>query len=379
MGFAFRRLFLVAMMLIAVTSVRAEDSHADAAKAPAWFSKLDQDGNGSLDREESGRFFEPLNADSDDKVTVAEAVAYMKTRAVERVRAGGRGSGPIVTSTALASRKKTGNGLWIVSLGHSCVAPAMRPLSRIAPVAGFENHTQVIQIHGGGGGAAKAQWERGKTEDAKPALASGKIDVLTFGHLVAFNGQTIGCDVEDYERWVELGLKHNPRMKFYIQDLWPWLTDLMPEVSHETKVEDFTLEKYEAALGNVSKSVADTVDELNRKFPGRVSVIPVAPAMVGLVRRVIRNELPGVDAVLVPPGEQGGGAIGLYRDKIHPTDVIAKLEGYIYFACLYGKNPMELESGIYRDEKLDKILREVAWETVTEHPLSGVSGQTKDE
>ena len=84
-----------------------------------------------------------------------------------------------------------------------------------------------------------------------------------------------------------------------------------------------------------------------------------------------KNELPGVGAVSVPPKE-AGERIGLYRDMIHPTNVIATLEGYIYYACLYGKNPAELKTGIYRDESLDRILRDVAWSVVTQHPLSGV-------
>ena len=65
--------------------------------------------------------------------------------------------------------------------------------------------------------------------------------------------------------------------------------------------------------------------------------------------------------------------MGLYRDKIHPTDVVASLQGYIYYACLYGNNPLKLKQGHYSNDQLDRILREVAWETVTQHPLSGVT------
>lgn len=349
-------------------AVAAVGEAADATtKPPGWFSKLDRDGNGSLAGKEAERFLTAMDSDEDGMVTVAEAIAYMKTRARNTTRTGGRRDRTF-RARELDSREKTGNGLWVVSIGHSCVVPAIEPFVKIAVADGYENHTQVRQIAGGAAGAAEAQWNRSDDQqDAKQALSTGKIDVMTFGHLVAANGKSYGCDVEDYKRWIEFGLKHNPDMKFHIQDLWPWL----PGAQRSVKFEDFNLADYEAAMTHVSKSLASIVEELNREYPDRVRVIPVGPAMVELVRKVTKSELPGVDAVLVPPKE-ASERVGLYRDMIHPTNVIATLEGYIYYACLYGKNPAELKTGICRDESLDRILRDVAWNVVTQHPLSGV-------
>ena len=351
----------------------AEDAPTDA-QPPGWFKKLDHDSDGTLSAKEAGRFLAALDADKDDKVTVAEAIAYVKRRQADAARKGNRQPRQkmLLNATDFDGRDKTGDGLWVVSIGHSCVIPAIEPCIAISRSAGYENHTHLMQFHGGGGGAAKAQWSYEEDrQQAKPALATGKIDVMTFGHLVTWDGTSVGCDVEDYQRWIEFAMKHNPDIKFYIQDLWPWLADPKGEPNVE-----FSLEEFEAAMDVSSQSINAVIAQLNKKYPGRVHILPAGLAMTELVRRVSNNELPGVDTVLIGQKEKKEGQrAGLYRDKIHPTGVVATLQGYIYYACLYGENPMDLKTGIFKDEKLDRILREVAWETASQHPRSGVKSK----
>lgn len=344
----------------------------DRPDLPRWFSRLDRDGDGVLSADEAGRLLSVLDSDGDREVTAAEAAAYVR----KRVEAAGRkGDRPrrgqmLVRAAELESQEKNGDGLWVVTIGHSCVVSAIEPCISVARSAGFENHTHLMQFYGGPSGAAEAQWQHeGDKQQAKAALASRKIDVMTFGHLVDWNGRSRGCDVEDYERWIDLAIEHNPKIRFYIQDLWPWL----PGPERSVEMEKFTLENYEAAMEVSTRSINAVVEALNRKYPGRIHILPAGLAMTELVRRVTRDELPGVDAVLVGQKEkQHGLRVGLYRDKIHPTDLVAALQGYIYYACLYQRNPTALETALYRDEQLDKTLREVAWKVVTEHRHSSV-------
>lgn len=326
-------LYLLTVALCPLSEASGDETSGVDSTTPSWFSRLDRDGNGVLNREEASRLFVPMDANQDGQVTVTEATDYAKTRVRSGTRAGNRKrTGPILQVRELASREKTGNGLWVVSIGHSCVVPAIRPFAEAARTAGYDNHTQIMQFAGAAGGAPKAQWNRSEeTQDAKRALSTGRIDVMTFGHLVLADGRSVGCDVEDYERWIQFAIKHNPNIKFYIQDLWPWLPGAQRS---PVELEEFNLEDYEASMAVSSKSVADVVEELNQKYAGRVRVIPVGPAMTELVRRVTKNALPGVDAVLVPP-QQARDRVGLYRDRIHPTNVVASLEGYVYYACLY--------------------------------------------
>lgn len=355
------------------TVVLAEDeSGRKDSTPPGWYSKLDRDANGVLDASEAGRFLAAMDSDGDDQITVAEAMAYEKRR-VEAARLKGerpRRGQMLVKAEEFASRKKTGKGLWVVSIGHSCVIPAIEPCISISRSAEFTNHTHLMQFFGGGGGAARAQWQHeGDRQQAKAALVTGKVDVMTFGHLVAFNGMSVGCDVEDYERWIDFAIEHNPRITFYIQDLWPWL----PGPERGIDLDDFALKDYEAAMDVSSRSINSVVEALNRKYPGRIHILPAGLAMTELVRRVTRNDLPGVDALLVGQEQKKKGLkVGLYRDKIHPTELIASLQGYIYYTCLYRKNPTKLKTSHYRGEALDRVIREVAWQVAVDSHYTGV-------
>ena len=360
----FRRRFFVTLLLIPGIDVVAEESVSSAP--PPWFQKLDRDGNGTLSPAEANRFFDQMDSDQDGEVTVTEATAFMKAR---RQRAGRPG---YATKAAdFEAVEKTDNGLWVVSIGHSCVAPAIFPTVSISRAAGYENHLHLMQFGGAGHGAARAQWNRPEnTQEAKPALALGKIDVMTFGHLVDAGGRTHGCDVEDYKRWIDFALDHNPDIRFYIQDLWPWL----PTEGRSVSLEDFDLAQFESQMDHVTEVLSEVVHELNDEYPDRIHVLPVGPGVVELVRRLQTDRLPGVDALVVSPEEFADTKrIGLYRDMIHPSNVSATLEGYVYYACLYGHDPRECDAAAFDDPVLDELIRDVAWRAVTDHPLSGVT------
>lgn len=309
--------------------------------------------------------FPDADANNDGVLTLTEARAFLQKR---RSRRASQSKRP--TSPDLAAIEKNGNGLWVASTGHSLVAPALGPFEAAARVAGYNGHLQVRQISGGATGAPRAHWEKAVAEQVvKRALMTGKCDVLTMG------SHYEGSEVEDFARWIDLALKHNPDVDVFIMDAWPYLTDLLDVKANKTADTDATFEQYEEKMAGINKWIGDTVDQLNKEYPGKVHVIPIGNAMLELVRRQLADDLPGVDAVYVPgkKGEKASdGRVGLYRDQIHPTNPVATLEGYLYYACLYKKNPVELSKDLYKDPQLDRILRQVAWKTVTEHPRSGV-------
>ena len=68
---------------------------------------------------------------------------------------------------------------------------------------------------------------------------------------------------------------------------------------------------------------------------------------------------------------------------IHPG--LESLEGYVFYATLYGKSPELIAAPIkfnndsnLPNAALDKIFREIAWKAVVEHPLSGVTDENKN-
>ena len=267
---------------------------------------------------------------------------------------------------AAEKAEKTGKGLWVASTGHSLVGPAMRPFEAIAKAAGYDGHKQLVQLSGGATGSPRAHWEKPEEKQLmKPALATGKWDVLTMG------AHFEGSEPDDFARWIDLGLKHNPAMLFYIQDAWPRLTELLPGGGKGEKAPEPTFERYQARMQEINRWIGTTVETLNKKYPGKVRVIPVGDGMVELVRRQQAGKLPGVNAIFVPAKEDAGRT-ALYRDDIHPSGPVATLEGYIYYACIYKKDPAGVPGRVYSDAALDRILREVAWKVVAEHPGTGV-------
>ena len=310
------------------------------------------------------------DADGDGILTLDEAKALRKRLQAERSRRPDRKPTRVrqgIDAAQLAAREKSGDGLWVASTGHSLVAPALGPFAAIAKAAGFDGHLQVRQLSGGATGSPRAHWEKPEQQQVvKRALATGKCDVLTMG------AHWEGSEIDDFARWIELGLKHNPQMVFYVQDAWPRLTDLVPGEWRDPNNTKTTFDKYEATMAEFNGWIGAKVQALNERFPGKVRVIPVGNGMLELVRRHLRGELPGVEAIVVPK-EEAEQRTSLYRDSIHPGKMVATLEGYIYFACVYRKNPAELPQRVFEVPELDRILREVAWKVVTEHPHSGVT------
>jgi len=113
-----------------------------------------------------------------------------------------------------------GNGLRIVSAGHSWVAPAMNTLGPIALAAGFDGHHLCTHIGSASMGSARSIWaaekgldypERPKDASRKsillPAIETGQWDVMTWGEYP-------WDKAEDYTNWIDACLKANPRYGF---------------------------------------------------------------------------------------------------------------------------------------------------------------------
>jgi len=331
------------------------ENNARLREALQAFPDADADGNGVLTLEEAKSYRQRLAAGRGQRPRPQK----------DRAQPSGRQADP----ARLAAIEKTGGGLWIGSTGHSLVGPAMTPLEAIAKAAGCDGHLQICQLSGGASGSPRAHWEKPEAEQRmKAALATGKLDVLTMGI------HTEGSEVEDIARWIELGLQHNADMVFYLQDAWPRLPALLPPQGQQSAAP--ALDTYKDEMGRINAFVKERVDALDERFPAKVHVIPVGNAMLELVERYLAGKLPGVEAIFIDKKE-GGERTSLYRDSIHPSSAVATLEGYIYFACLYKRNPAELAAGVYHDPKLDAILREVAWKAVSEHPLSGVTAEAR--
>ena len=97
----------------------------------------------------------------------------------------------------------------------------------------------------------------------------------------------------------------------------------------------------------------------------------------------LKNELPGIEGIhrLV-----GGKERSIWRDKTgHLGPGFDRLEGYVFYAALYGKSPELITQPVkfsddpaFPSRELDRLFRKIAWKVVTEHPLSGVMDKNKN-
>jgi len=306
------------------------------------------------------------------------AISYLEPEAIsaayaKRIREGER----VVTSFD----KPESGALRIVGTGHSFMAPGYRTFPQICKAAGFE---QPLFTHTGGGmtGSARYKWEQenGIFEfegRAMPKLlasiANAEWDAMMWGPY--FNDRP-----EYYSCWIDFCLKYHPKMKFFLSDAWPQLSQL----GDNPESEDFFTDELLDRIGKEKRDLYVTlVKQLREDYPDKVFILPTSDAMTLAAKRQILGELPGIDGV---HAVIGGNERSLWRDQLgHLGPGFDRLEGYVFYATVYGRSPELIEGEVdfgtqspFPSPELDRVFREIAWEAVSSHPLSGVADENGD-
>jgi hypothetical protein len=242
---------------------------------------------------------------------------------------------------------------------HIFVAPRLAPLAK---AAGIEGH-ELVAAQMIGGSRVSQHWNlEGEKQKAKPALAEAKADVMTMSPHVYLPDEGIN-------NFVELGEKQNPKLRFLVQHSWmPW--DGWEGTDKVAKNEDRdtrSLDIVRAANLKWRRNLEAQVKGLNQKL-GRdaVFITPVGDAVLKLRELLAAGKAPG----LTKQSE-------LFTDQIgHGKEPILALATYCNFACIYKVSPVGLKVPNAALDKLspelDPLLRQIAWETVSAYPHSGV-------
>jgi hypothetical protein len=246
----------------------------------------------------------------------------------------------------------------------------VRSLPLLAAAAGFDGHHQRAHTSGGSTGSANSIWltEFGKFKD-KPAapillraIATGQWDVMSWG--AYYNDRP-----EFYSQWIDVCLTKNKDMTFLIQDGWP----LYPR--------NLAMPTPQAVLTAVQADLAKgqdllfrmLYDDLNKSYPGKVHIIPAAPAVIEMLGHYVAGELPGLDCI----SEHLGGKCGIYRDGGHLSSAsgMDQIVGYVYFGMLYRQSPEQIKGyqakGV--DPVVDGFMRKAAWNAIIHSPFSGIT------
>ncbi|TWU31209.1 hypothetical protein [Novipirellula artificiosorum] len=283
---------------------------------------------------------------------------------------------------AVVSYEKPADGaLRIVGTGHSFMMPGYKTLPVICKGAGM---TQPLYTHVGGGmtGSARYKWEQENgifQFDGKPvpkllaSIANAPWDAMMFGPY--FNDRPAY-----YSCWFDFCLKYNPEMKFYLSDAWPQLEQLGTKPASEAF---FTAEVLDRMGAERRSMYRQTLDPLLNAYPGKVFVLPTSDAMVLAAKHFLRGELPGIEGLHRAIGKKERS---LWKDQLgHLGPGLERLEGYVFYATLYGQSPERIEKVIefggdasFPNQELDRMFRKIAWQAVAEHPFSGVSDKDGD-
>jgi len=299
---------------------------------------------------------------------------------------GPAGRSYVDANDALSFPKHADGIMRIAGTGHSFTAPGYRTLPAITRAAGFE---QPFCLHNGGGerGSVRYKWEQenGIFEfDGKPlpkllaAISNAEWEAMIWGPYV-------GDRPEFYTCWIDFCEKYNPGMKFFLIDGWPTLSQVQRVFNRKGNPESeafFTEAGFDQLNAPVNTGFAGFVKTL-RESTDEVYILPTRAAMTEAAKRFIRGELPGVEGLYKVIGGKESSIWADQRGHLGPG--FDRLEGYVFYATLYGKSPELISAPIKFDKNpsflsadLDKIFREIAWKAVVEHPLSGVTDKNKN-
>lgn len=274
----------------------------------------------------------------------------------------------ILLQAAALQAKETADppkGQHVFSAGHSFHVFMPNILKELTQSAGIKDHVQV-GTQSIGGSRVIQHWNLPDEKNTvKPALNSGKVDVLTLS--------PIYLPDDGIEKLVQLALEHNPNVHVTLQEFWlpydVYQLDYQKKRPEQVDRNARKLEDIREAHGKYFADMDAHVKELNDKFGKQaVYVAPVGQAVVALREKIIKGEAYGL-------AQQND----LFSDPIgHATAPLQVLVAYVHFGQIYGRSPVGLpaparfKSAEKYSDALNTLLQQLAWDAVTQHPLSGV-------
>jgi hypothetical protein len=237
--------------------------------------------------------------------------------------------------------------------------------SHLCKKATIPNHVQ-IGVSSIGGSKVIQHWDIAEEKNtAKQALKAGKVDVLTLSPIF-FPDAGI-------ENFTQLALEHNKDIRIVVQPIWLRWDIYEPTTKRPEKVDHNAITGEELRMRHAVyfKEMDEFIRALNKK-QGRtvLFVVPAGQAVIALREKIIAGQAPGLKT-----------QEALFTDALgHGTPPLQALVAYCNYAVIYRRSPVGLPVPSVlkqaklgdQEEKLNWLLQELAWEAVTQHPLSGI-------
>ena len=256
-------------------------------------------------------------------------------------------------------------GLRVFTCGHSFHVWVPEIVADLCRLAEIPDHVQ-LGVSSIGGSRVIQHWDITPDKNtAKEALQTGKVDVLTLS--------PIFLPDPGIENFTKLALEHNPNIRVIVQPSWLRWDIYEPTTKRPEKVDHNAITGAELRQRHAEhfQKMDEHLRDLNKQFGRTVLYIAPAPqAVIALREKIIAGQAPGLK-------EQEG----LFTDALgHGKPPLMALVAYCDFAVIYRRSPVGLPvPAILKQAKLgdqeaalNRLLQELAWEAVLQHPLSGL-------
>ena len=279
----------------------------------------------------------------------------------------------LVPSSGTADEKKAEpikKGLRVFTCGHSFHVWVPGILADLAKKAEIPDHTQV-GLSSIGGSRVIQHWDIADEKNkAKEALKSGKVDVLTLSPIFLPDA--------GIENFVNLAVENNKDIRVCVQPIWLRWDIYEPTTKRPAKVDHNAITGEELRKRHVPlfEAIDAHVKDLNKKLGKTVVfVVPAPQAVIALREKIIDGKAPGLK-----------DQESLFTDELgHGTAPLQVLVSYCNYAVIYRRSPVGLPvpEALKKaklgdnEEKLNRLLQDLAWDAVTQHPLSGVRAEPK--
>lgn len=267
--------------------------------------------------------------------------------------------------------KNPPKGQRVFYASHSLMWYAPQPLGEMAEAASITGH-KLVGLQKLGASKTMQHWNIPDAKNqAKQALKKGDVDVFVMS--------PIQFPDEGIDNFVKLGLENNPNTRFLVQISWgggdidnqEFPKGAFNKVDRNKKPEQLK-KLYERNI----KAAEEQAETINKKVGRKVVfLVPSAQAVVALRTKIYNKEIAGLSK-----------QDELFIDAMsHPAAPLETLNTYLHYAVIYGQSPVGLPMpGLLKkakkqawDEKVNRTLQEMAWETVSDYPYSGVAAPTK--
>lgn len=321
-------------------------------------------------------------------------------------------------------------------MGHSLVTGLPELLTTLVSSRGdihsFYDHNVPGAPIGWNWGNPDPAWDGGVNTKILPLVSPGHADYGTFDTIVV----TEGVPIQPSYRWWSSGFyarkffcaarRAHPNAELFLYESWGHMQRTDPDFPTYYSNPDFNpggnwdFVTYQRLSRPVWNAIADEAsnpaltpvlpaltpvlpDYTTWRLPGGdpgnctgtldVKIVPTGQALANLIERIAANR---VGDNWTYAGAALGGRLSMLDlfsnpytdfpsntttvhggevDDIHPSNVLLYLNALVHSSVIYRKNPANLPAANGVPENIASILREVAWETVTNDSRTGVNSQ----